>query len=65
MNSLDMLVVEGQELTRAENIQKEIVNYYEKLYAETENWRLIFNMQECPAITEEENHNPMTLFDSR
>lgn len=55
MNNIDKLVVGGESFTRPEDIMKEILDYNEKLYTETETWKLQFDMRACPMVTEEEN----------
>ncbi|WMV55390.1 hypothetical protein MTR67_048775 [Solanum verrucosum] len=39
VNTIDKIKVRDELLTEPAEIQKEITEYYEKLYAETEDWR--------------------------
>lgn len=41
---------------------QEIIEYYEKLYAETEDWRPDLEMRECPMIAENDNNQLLAPF---
>ncbi|WMV13595.1 hypothetical protein MTR67_006980 [Solanum verrucosum] len=55
INSIEKLEVNGRELTDTDEIKTEITNFYQKLYRETENWRLGLNLQGIESISLEEN----------
>ncbi|WMV57930.1 hypothetical protein MTR67_051315 [Solanum verrucosum] len=62
-NHIDKLVVEGDELTEATDIKREVVLFYRKLYCETENWRPAYNMYPCPVINREEQQDLQKPFE--
>lgn len=62
-NHIDKLVVEGDELTEATDIKREVVLFYKKLYCETENWRPAYNMYPCPVINREEQQDLQKPFE--
>jgi len=51
-------------LSLATKIEKEIIKYYEKLYAKTEDWRPKLEMRECHVIDENDNNKSMTPFEA-
>ncbi|WMV13369.1 hypothetical protein MTR67_006754 [Solanum verrucosum] len=54
-NTIDMLMVEGVTVTDSEEIKGTIINFYQNLYRESEQWRPDFNVQGAESITQEEN----------
>ncbi|WMV38706.1 hypothetical protein MTR67_032091 [Solanum verrucosum] len=62
-NSIDTLVVEGNSISDPEDIKGEIINFYQKLYTETEQWRPEFKLQGLETITEEERDWLQTHFE--
>lgn len=48
------MVVEGNELTEASDIKREMISFYKKLYCESESWRPSYIMNPCPTISGEE-----------
>ncbi|WMV59598.1 hypothetical protein MTR67_052983 [Solanum verrucosum] len=53
-NSIDILQVEGAEVTDPEEIKNSIVSFYQELYKESENWRPDFTLQGNTRISTEE-----------
>ncbi|KAG5614177.1 hypothetical protein H5410_014001 [Solanum commersonii] len=45
-----ILKVNGVEITEPKEIKKEIVEYYERLYTQSGEWRLLLDMRGCPRI---------------
>lgn len=54
-NHIDKLEVRGQTTTNSEEIRKEIIGFYQKLYAELETWRPNFNLVRGNFLSEEES----------
>lgn len=54
-NNIDKLIIEGDIVDNPTDITREIISFYQKLYTETENWRPLGNLGNCPRITQEEN----------
>ncbi|WMV44404.1 hypothetical protein MTR67_037789 [Solanum verrucosum] len=52
INSIDKLKVNGVEIAEPEEIKKEIVEYYERLYTESEEWRPQLDMRNYPRVDE-------------
>ena len=52
-------------LTEPAEIQREITEYYENLYSETEDWRPELEMRECPMIDENDNNQLMAPFEAQ
>ncbi|WMV33972.1 hypothetical protein MTR67_027357 [Solanum verrucosum] len=52
VNTIDKIKVKEELLTEPAEIQREIIEYYENLYSETEDWRPELEMRECPMIDE-------------
>ena len=50
-NTIDKLMVEGVTVTDSEEIKGTIINYYQNLYRETEQWRPEFKVQRAESIT--------------
>lgn len=50
---IDNMEVEGA-ITDTKGIRKEILDFYQNIYAETETWRPNYNLIDRPCITEEE-----------
>lgn len=63
LNSIEKLEVEGAEVTDSEEIKKEIVSFYQKLYKETEQRRPTFNIQEAESIHMEEKEQLQRQFE--
>ncbi|KAH0751395.1 hypothetical protein KY285_004543 [Solanum tuberosum] len=62
-NSIDTLVVEGNSISDPEDIKGEIINFYQKLYTEIEEWRPEFKLQGLETISEEERDWLQTHFE--
>ena len=45
--------IRGEIVTKPEEINNEIVSYYENLYKKIERWRPQLKMRDCPKIEEE------------
>lgn len=58
LNTIDRLVIGGEEIKEPEEIKEHITDFYKKLYTKSENWRPPFEMVDCPRITK----NARTLF---
>jgi len=56
-------VVEGNSISDPEDIKGEIINFYQKLYTETEQWRPEFKLQGLETISEEERDWLQTHFE--
>ncbi|XP_019242559.1 PREDICTED: uncharacterized protein LOC109222690, partial [Nicotiana attenuata] len=54
-NNIDQLVVEGESLQAPEDIKREVIRYYKKLYTEEEEWRPTGPNSIHQMITEEDN----------
>ncbi|WMV14449.1 hypothetical protein MTR67_007834 [Solanum verrucosum] len=65
VNTIDKIKVRDELLTEPAEIQKEITEYYEKLYAETEDWRPDLEMIGCPTIDEDDNNQLMAPFEAQ
>ncbi|XP_060202303.1 uncharacterized protein LOC132630744 [Lycium barbarum] len=64
-NNIDELNVDGQTIKNPEGIKKEIVEFYQKLYSETESWRPTCGIRDGLRITEEENHMLQKEFENQ
>ncbi|XP_049414636.1 uncharacterized protein LOC125877362 [Solanum stenotomum] len=53
-NCIDQLEVQGETVKKLDKVKKEIIQFYKKLYTETERWRPAGNMINCPTISEAE-----------
>ncbi|KAG5617007.1 hypothetical protein H5410_016831 [Solanum commersonii] len=62
VNIIDKIKVRDELLTEPAEIQKEITEYYEKLYAETEDWRPDLEMIGCPTIDKDDTNQLMAPF---
>lgn len=56
VNTIDKLKINEVLVTEPEEVKKVIIEYYENLYSETEDWRPDLNMRDCPMINEEDNN---------
>uniref|UniRef100_A0A0V0HVN8 Putative ovule protein n=1 Tax=Solanum chacoense TaxID=4108 RepID=A0A0V0HVN8_SOLCH len=50
-NCIDQLEVQGETVKEPDKVKKEIIQFYKKLYTETERWRLAGNMINCPTVS--------------
>lgn len=55
VNTISKLKVREVEIADQEEIQKEIISFYEDLYDEPESWRPGLEMNNCPRLQEEDN----------
>lgn len=53
-NTIERLVIEGAEVVQPESIKRVMVEFYQKLYSETEMWRPSFEFTNCHKVNEEE-----------
>ncbi|WMV38581.1 hypothetical protein MTR67_031966 [Solanum verrucosum] len=53
-NTIDRLVISGEESKDPKEIKEHITEFYKKLYTESESWRPPFVMTNCPRISQEE-----------
>ncbi|KAF3652458.1 putative midasin-like isoform X7 [Capsicum annuum] len=53
-NTIDRLVVRGEEIVEPDEIKTTMVEFYKRLYSELESWRPGFDMIDCPTISQEE-----------
>lgn len=53
-NTIDKLRINGESVEDQGAIKREILSFYQKLYAETEDWRPEFSFVSGPRINEEE-----------
>lgn len=54
-NTIDRLIVKGEEVQETEESKTALLEYYTNLYTENETWRSSFVMAGCPIVTYEEN----------
>ncbi|WMV29767.1 hypothetical protein MTR67_023152 [Solanum verrucosum] len=65
VNTTDKIKAREELLTEPAEIQREITEYYENLYSETEDWRPELEMRECPMIDENDNNQLMAPFEAQ
>ncbi|KAH0690063.1 hypothetical protein KY289_017421 [Solanum tuberosum] len=53
-NTIDRLVVRGEEIVKPDEIKTAMVEFYKTLYSESESWRPGFDMIDFPTISQEE-----------
>jgi len=53
-NNIDQLEVEGEITQDTNKIEKEVIDFYQRLYTETSRWRPTSNIPNCPVILSEE-----------
>lgn len=54
-NNIDLPGIDGESIRNRVGIKKEIVSFYQNLYAETEDRRSHNNMRVCPTIPTKDN----------
>jgi len=54
-NTIDRLVVRGEEMQEPDEIKSAMIELYSNLYTENEPWRPTFDLTGCPIVTNEEN----------
>jgi len=54
-NTIDRLVVRGEEMQEPDEIKSAMIEFYSNLYTENEPWRPTFDLTGCPIVTNEEN----------
>jgi len=64
-NHFDQLEVEGKIITEPDRVKEEIIQFYEKLYSETERWRPDGNLAYCPSISEKERSQLQAKFEKQ
>ncbi|WMV37016.1 hypothetical protein MTR67_030401 [Solanum verrucosum] len=52
--NIDQLEVEGEITQDTNKIEKEVIDFYQRLYTETSQWRPTSNIPNCPVISSEE-----------
>lgn len=56
LSNIDKLEFKGVEAIDQEGFKREIISFYQNLYAETETWRLNFQAHESPIILEKKQN---------
>lgn len=64
-NHIDQIAAEGVTLKDPADIKRDIVSFYQKLYAESEEWRPQASFRECPMISAEENQMMQNSFEEQ
>ncbi|KAG5589358.1 hypothetical protein H5410_039872, partial [Solanum commersonii] len=54
-NTIDRLVVRGVEIQEPTEVKEAMIDFYAKLYSETESWRPSFDFVGCPTVSTKEN----------
>uniref|UniRef100_M1D672 Uncharacterized protein n=1 Tax=Solanum tuberosum TaxID=4113 RepID=M1D672_SOLTU len=54
-NTIDKLLVKGEETQDPKEIKEAMIEFYSKLYTEPESWRPSFEFRGCPTVSAEEN----------
>ncbi|KAG5620274.1 hypothetical protein H5410_005492 [Solanum commersonii] len=62
-NNIDQLEVEGEITQDTKKIEKEVIDFYQRLYTETSRWRPTSNIPNCPAISLEEKESLQRNFE--
>ncbi|PHT82420.1 hypothetical protein T459_15435 [Capsicum annuum] len=55
-NTIDRLVVRGEEIVETDEIKTTMAEFYKRVYSEPESWRPGFDMIDCPTISREEKN---------